>query len=806
MQLDQILSSNNNDNRKNTESGNNVKDILLKYVHFFWLFALILALAILAAWTHLRYTTPMYGVGGTLLIRNDNSNRGKGGAEDMFADIALFQSSTNKQNEIEILKSRSMMERVVKELGLNVSYYVIGNVKTNNIYGEQPFVLELVKLTDSLTGFGLKIHFSEDMSKFTLEGNTKEFYSGQIFQIPQGSFIIRLKNSTYSKSTFRDFQVQYRPTRNVASSYSSGLQVKPANDLSNVLSLSYITDNPRLGADIINRLVVEYNGAGVEDKNEINRKIITFIDDRLELVANQLNNVESDLQQFKVNKQIIDLNTQAALYFQNLSELDKEIQTQQIQMQVAEIVENYLRDPSKKGQLVPSTLGLTDPTLLELTTGYNLLVAKRQTELQTGATQDNPVIKNLDDDIEDLRKKMLTSISNIKTVFRTSINSLQTKAGTVKSEVSSIPEKERQSREKLRQQEIKQNLYLYLLQKKEEAAIAQASTIATSKVIDEALPNYARVSPVPMKVYTIAILVGLLLPVIIIYIIELLNDKVTTKSDVTKVTDAPILGEIGHSVDNKVLLFPQKSRTVVAEQFRILRTNLKFILGGKQETPTILITSSFSGEGKSYVSINLGATLALSGKRTVILEFDLRKPKIMEGVEMAKGYGLTNYLVGSGKMQDLPKPVPQIENLFVIPCGPVPPNPSEILLTAGISELFTWLKKEFDVIVIDTAPVGLVSDALSLSQYADCCLYVIRQRHTFKRQLNFINDLYKDKKLPQMGLLVNDVITQGSRGYYGYGGGSYSYGYGYGYGKNGQDYYSNEEVGFWKKLWKRSKK
>ena len=355
-----------------------------------------------------------------------------------------------------------------------------------------------------------------------------------------------------------------------------------------------------------------------------------------------------------------------------------------------------------------------------------------------------------------------------------------------------IPEKERQSRERARQQEIKQNLYLYLLQKREESEISQASTIASSRIIDTALPAFNRVSPIPLKIYGIALLVGLLVPIIVIYIRELLNDKVTTKDDIVKVTRAPIVGEVGHSDEESTLLFPQSSRTIVAEQMRILRSNLKFVLAEKAESPTLLVTSSFSGEGKSFISTNLGATLALSGKRTVILEFDLRKPKILAGLGIPKGNtnGLTNYLVGSARPEDLTQSVPQIEGLFVISCGPVPPNPSEILLAPKVDELFKWLKANFDAIVIDTAPVGLVSDSFTLSRFADATIYVVRQRYTYKRQIKFVQELYDQQKLPNIGLLVNDVIPEGARGYYGYGGG-YGYGYGYGYGRSGGDgYYS----------------
>jgi capsular exopolysaccharide synthesis family protein len=538
--------------------------------------------------------------------------------------------------------------------------------------------------------------------------------------------------------------------------------------------------------------MVQYNNDAIEVKNETNRKILAFINDRLQLVERQLDSVEGNFQNFRTNRQVIDMAAQSEMYFGDVNKITENVRSQEVQLQVVKLLQDYISQPANRLTLVPSTLGLTDPTLLKLTEAYNKLVADRMSELETGATVDNPVVKSIDRNIDEARVKMLQSLRNIEQVYRRNIQTLNAESGTIKKEISSIPEKERMSREKARQQEIKQNLYLYLLQKREESEIARASTIANSRILDTALPVSNKISPVAFKVYGLCLLIGLVVPVVIIYIRDLLSDKVTTKSDITKVTDAPVLGEIGHSENEHVLLFPNSSRTIVAEQMRILRSNLRFVLGDKFENPTILVTSSFSGEGKSFISTNLGATLAISGKRTVILEFDLRKPKILVGLDLPKGHGLTNYLVGGASFEEIIQPVPVVDNLFVIPCGPVPPNPSEILLTPKIAELFRWLKQNYDAVVIDTAPVGLVSDAFTLSQYADSTIYVVRQRYTFKKQVSFIDELYRDKKLPNIGLLVNDVVAKGSRGYYGYGGGRYGYGYGYGYSYI-QGYYLDED-------------
>jgi capsular exopolysaccharide synthesis family protein len=766
------------------QSAINVKEIFYKYFQFSWLFILSLAITISLSWLYLRYKKPVYSVSSTLLIRNDMPNRSGGGqdGQDMFSDLSLFQANTNRQNEILTLTSRSMMERVVHALKLEKSYQVEANVKTTSIYTEEPFDFQILTLVDSNASFGFQIHFTEDWSAFSLGENGKKILVGEVFDTPQGKFKIQLKPSVYSRRPYRTFVFTQMSPITAALVYSGGLEVKPANDQSTVLSLTYTHENTLLATAILNELTEQYNSAAIEDKNEMNRRILSFINDRLRLVEGQLDTVESNLQNFRTKRDVINLEAQSEMYFGNASEVSTDMRKQEVQLQVVKLLENYLNDPAKKQSLVPSTLGIEDPTLVALTSAYNQLVVERLSELQTGATVTNPVVLNLDKNIEDARLRMLQNLQNIEEVYQKAIESLKSRSSSIRSEISSIPERQRLNQERVRAQEIKQNLYLYLMQKREESEIAQASTISNSRIIDAAIPVPNLVGPFPIKIYGIGFLVGFFLPILIIYIRDLLNDKVTTRQDITKGTSAPILAEIGHSEDEQVLLFPGNARGIVAEQLRILRSNLRFVLGDNYETPTIMVTSSFSGEGKSFVSTNLGATFAISGKKTVILEFDLRKPKIIAGLGLPKGHGLTNYLVGGTKLEELAQSVTQVENLYVIPCGPVPPNPSEILLTQKIAELFKWLKQEFDAIVIDTAPVGLVSDAFTLGQYADSTIYVIRQRYTFKKQLSFIQELYAQKKLPKMGVLVNDVISQGSKGYYGYGGGRYGYGYGYGYG------------------------
>jgi capsular exopolysaccharide synthesis family protein len=296
-----------------------------------------------------------------------------------------------------------------------------------------------------------------------------------------------------------------------------------------------------------------------------------------------------------------------------------------------------------------------------------------------------------------------------------------------------------------------------------------------------------------------ALIVGLAIPSSIVALKEILNDKVNSKNDIQQVTDAPILGEIGHAEDSATLVVTRNNRKFLAEQFRIIRSNLQYILP-KVEKPVIHITSSFSGEGKSFISTNLGAVLALSGKRTVILEFDIRKPKIMAGLGLKERKGITNYIVGSMEIEEIIYPVPEVENLYVIPCGPVPPNPAEMLLDPRVTELFGKLRLQFDTIIVDTAPVGLVSDGISLGKHADASIYIVRHGYTLKKQIQLIDEIYRQAKLPHLSIIINDIASRGGYGYYGYGGYGYGYGYGYGHGYHSNYYEENRKSGIFQRL------
>jgi tyrosine-protein kinase Etk/Wzc len=413
-----------------------------------------------------------------------------------------------------------------------------------------------------------------------------------------------------------------------------------------------------------------------------------------------------------------------------------------------------------------------------LVSSYNTAQLEKK-ELLENAKPGHIIVQQKSEEIDVLRNKILENVKNIKTSYSKAIGTLQSSSGQAVAQIRTLPTKTQELLDIQNQLERKMRLYNEMLAKRDLSAVTLASTISNTKVMQEAIPDNIPVKPNRRSTQILAFFIGLLIPTIVIFIIELLNDKINSRSDIERLTDATVLGEVGHSYDEKALIVTSGNRRVIAEQFRILRSNLQYLLT-KAPKPVIMVTSSFSGEGKSFISTNIGGVMALANKKTIILEFDIRKPKIVSGLDMPKHAGLTNYILGQVKVEQLPVAVAGYNNLFVLPCGPIPPNPAELLLDTKLDELFSYLKSNFDVVIMDTAPVGMVSDALTLSKYADCTLYIVRQGHTYKKQIGLVDDYYREGKLPKLSIVINDVKVTRGYGSYGYGG-NYGYGYGSGY-------------------------
>jgi len=792
--------------QKQKKTGLTPREIVLKYIRFLPWVILSLAFGFGAAYLKLRYSIPIYNVNAKLQVKN-NSNNANGGEK---FDIFMMEGGRNNMNDEEdIIKSRAMAKRVIEKLKFQYQYTNKGQFKSSLIHPrEMPFVTTL-QTTDSSRGHSLTVTIINEY-EYSIGDPPVVKRFGEWIEVGGAKWKLDRTFRELKRFTNKGFIISRPSIESAAATLSNTLNVVRGEGYSNIFTLSYATENTSMGADILNQYMAEYQQYSLEDKRLIAYNTLVFIDEQLDTVRTELSDVERTLQNYKEQNRVIDPEGEATLFLNNISESSKLITDQAVKLKIADQLYNYINDQKNPLRIVPTSLGILEPSLLQQISEYNRYLLERETSLQTIPAA-NPIILNMEVAINKLRSDILDNLRNIRKTYSTTLSDLETNNNISESRVRSVPGIQKRLLEISRQQKILEELYSYLLQKRLETSIGSASTISSIRVVEPAYYSNNPISPSRKSTYLLAIFLALLIPVGTIVLKEYLNDRVQSKRDVQRVTDVPILGEVGHSMDSQTLVAGKTNRKVVAEQFRMIRTNLQYVLHGK-DTMVLMVTSSFSGEGKSFVSTNVAGVIALTGKRTVILEFDIRKPKILQGLGLSRSKGITNYIVGSCELEDLPVPVPGVENLFVIPCGPVPPNPAELLLDPKINLLFQYVQKKFDAVVIDTAPVGLVSDAITLGKFAQSTLYIVRHDYTQKKQIQLIQDMYEHERLPALAVVINDIkVNLGYGGYYGYGG--YGYGYGYGYGRKNSNnagaaaYYGMEDQPRgswwnWLKFWK----
>jgi tyrosine-protein kinase Etk/Wzc len=665
-----------------------------------------------------------------------------------------------------------LMQRVLTELSLNTSYFKDGRVRTTELFGQNvPIKMIISKLDSSAYNKSITIYL-KDNNNFDIEdeegGFTKHQFGKEIRK-PYGTFTVVA--SSDSKSTYiNEVIVKFHDLRKLADGYNSGLKVEPVNKNASVLTLSLTSPVPEKGKAIINKLIEVYNKEAVEDKNLIAGNTIEFIDERLKFLTTELSDVEKDVEQYKRENELTDVSSEAKLYMEQASEYNKQLAEFEIQIDVLNSLNQYLKRPNTQFELVPSTLNIQDPTLMGLTARFNELQLERERLLRT-TTLNNPLVENINDQLANLRVNILENLGNIKRGLTITKNNLQASSAQFQSRINQVPSIERELLEINRQQGIKEGLYLYLLQKREESALSLAASVSNSRVIDPAIATDNPISPKRSLTYLIALLIGLGIPFAGIYLKDFLNDKVQEQKDVERATNTPILGQIARASSEEAIVVTKENRSPVAEMFRLIRTNLQFAAAGK-ENKVLMITSSMSGEGKTFFSINLAASITLTGKKVIILGFDLRKPRLLQDLNLADGPGISNYLVSDAiTLDEIIRPVNGVNGLYVIGSGPIPPNPAELMLGPKVGKLLDILKDNFDHIILDTAPVGQVADAFTLAPYIDSTLYLVRYNYTQKTQLEIINNIYTSNKLGHPMIVLNDAVIE-SR---------YSYGYGYSY-------------------------
>lgn len=755
-----------------------LRGILDKVLSNWYWFVLCGILTVALAWVYLRYATPNYLINAKILVQ-DQQKGGNLPGEEIFQQLELFSNKSNVDNEVEIIKSRSLMENVVKKLELNVRYFTEGRIKETELFAKRPFSMHWVSLKDSITAISYTIN-PQGTDSFSLNRDDLSITRawGDTLRLPEGVILVERHHQIDTIAS--EYQVNVVSIDAAVADMMTQLNVSIPNKQVSTIDLALTTSIPEKGEKILNTLIEAYRQASVEDKNRIADSTIDFIDKRLQIVSSELLGVEKNIQQFKQDNQLADLTEQSKLLVSGSGDNMKQLTDAQVRLNVINSMEEYIRDEKNNKRVVPSSMIVQDPTFVGLVEKYNTLQLERERQL-LASTPTNPVVLNLDRQLAGLRGDLLSNIQSFKKGVELSIEELQRNSSTISQRIRKVPAAERVFLDFSRQQAIKQDLYVFLLKKREESAISKTSNLAIARIIDPAKSDALPFKPKRMLVYLLALMAGAGIPALWIYARGLLNTRIQSREDIKGLTPVPVLAEIGHSNDKEGLVISRDGGSHVAEQFRALRTNLQFILTGKQEK-TVLLTSSMSGEGKSFVAVNLAAVLAYSGKKVVLLEMDLRKPKISEGLGLSNHIGFSSYAIGRASINDIVQPSGIHDNLRVISSGPIPPNPAELMLLDATEHMFTELRRYFDYIIIDTAPVGLVTDAQLLGRFADATLYLVRQGYTFRQQLEISKDLYLYDKMPKINLVINDVRASRSSGYGGYG-----YGYGYGYGQeNGQ--------------------
>ena len=771
------------------------KALFFKYlIHWKWFVASIVV-CLIGGWIYLHYTTPVYSITGSVIIKDNKKNNSVSTGLADLEDLGFYSSTNNFDNEVEVLHSRTLLKKVVEELDLYINYRTRENLRPVELYKDTPVKVwltpeEAEKLPNGAAvlevvlkpGGKLSVSTEIDEQEFKQDFNKLP----ALLTTPYGTFSFTPGDSAIVEKE-QEITVTVAAPRIMANGYANALSVEPTSKTTTIAQITLQNTSPQRGVDFINKLIEIYNRDANDDKNEVASKTAEFIDERIKIINGELGTTEKELETFKRDAGLTDLKSDAQLALSENSEYEKKRAENSTQLRLVQFLSEYANNPDHAYEVLPVNVGLTDTGLTELINRYNEMLLERKRLLRT-SSESNPVVVNLDASIRAMRSNVQTTILSVQKGLMITKADLERQAGKYAGRITSAPGQERQLVSISRQQEIKAGLYLMLLQKREENAITLASTANNARIVDEVQAGLLPVSPKGKLIYLIAFVLGIAIPVGIIYIIELLRYKIEDRSDVEKLTTVPIIGDIPAS-DNMPkegsVVVHENQNDMMAETFRNVRTNVQYMLGNNQKV--VLITSTTSGEGKSFVAANLAISFALLGKKVVIVGLDIRKPGLNKAFQMShKEDGITRYLADP-EHTDLMSLLQQSNvtpNLYILPGGAIPPNPTELVARDSLVQAVDRLKKEFDYVILDTAPIGMVTDPQLISRVADMSIYVCRAGYTPKAGYLFINELKDHKKLPNLCTIINDVnIKTGKYGYgtygkYGYG---RTYGYGYGY-------------------------
>jgi len=789
------MEDNFNDAQVQPESGSfDLMHYLTKLLrHYVW-FLVSVFIALSVSFLYLRYSVPQYQVSGSILVGGGSL---ESGANSILANAGMLNGPSDKEsavsNEIFILQSHHINGAVVDSLRLNISVARRGNLK------DEPLILDSLPVS-------IRIRRSDPNrdspvyklllrnSSYILEdqGTTHASQYGRPLLLAGDTILMEKKSPVIST---QDYSFQIGSRLGTINKYISRLTVEQAkNGGTGLLSLSLIDELPSRAYRYIGVLIHAYNASYIDYKNQATKSALKFLGERLNTISAELHDQENDVRDFKSSNQIYDISSAANQLLTNLQSIDTQKGQNYYQDKLLALVETTISKNGKE-EVVASAAGLQDPILGAQVAKFNDLVFQKQMILSTGTDYD-PRLDPINSQIKDLKSSILKNIQNIRNQFRTGKNYVSTEESKYSGRFAVLPQKEKEYIELTRKMTIKESQYVFLLQKKEETEIQLVSSDSgMSRTVDDVL-NDGRVSPVSTNIYGAGLLIGLLIPALTILVTTILNQKIETRKEIELVCTAPILGELSFSNSSDPIVISTNKRTAIAEQLRAIRANLSFIGSGEQHK-VFVVTSSMSGEGKSFLSLNLANSFAINDKKVAVLELDLRKPMLSKKLGVNNRVGISTFIVDvSISPDEIIKPVENQPNLFLVNSGPIPPNPGELIIHKRLEELIQYLRNNFDYIILDLPPIGLVADALTIGRMADISLFVIRPNYSLRPALRIVNDLYKQQKLPRLSIVVNGV--QKHKGY-----GSYGYGNGYGYYADDPANIEGDATGIFKNIFKR---
>ena len=787
-----------------------IKALILKYAQYWYYFILSILFFGFIAFLNNRYTVPEYSVSTTLLIRDDNNTQL--GAENLLEGLELFSGKKNLKNEIVILNSYSITERVIQELGLGISYYQHGFLQTNELFKNAPLKVRVDSTHLQLTGVSFQI-IPINNEEFTLTATANKQYPyntltkklekslitdidieekyafNSLIETEFYAFRVNKENHFNIENILESekyFSFKFHQTDKLANKLIEKISINPINKETSILKLNIKERTPGKSIYILNKLTEIYIRSGLDEKNLMAINTIHFIDDQLTIIQDSLSGIERELELFKTQHPNLDIvDKEYGTYFQK-QKLDNTLSEQSVNIKYYKSLLSYLKDDKNANSIVsPTSMGISNPELNILINQLLQFYAKKG-ELQLTTTEKNPTYLSVLSQINHTKATIIENVRNLISSASIYEVDLKDRITTFSNKINKLPEAEKQYLILKRKHEYNEQTAIYLQQKRYEASLAKAGTESDHKVIDPArLDSERPIKPRKSLAYFMAIILGMLLPITFISLRDFFSDTIKSKVDLLNCTNIPILGIIGHSDNIRSLVVPNASKSMIAESFRSLRTNIQYLAADK-EKKIITVTSSVGGEGKTFTTMNLAAIFALSGHKTILIGGDLRKPKLHEDFKLDPTKGLSSYLINKSTLEEVIENT-EIERLHVISSGPTPPNPAELLDSPKMKDLIKELNKVYDYVIIDTPPIGLVTDGVILMQHADVNLYIVRHNYSKTKALNIINNLYSQKQVKNVHIIINDFKHSG----YGYGY-EYGYGYGYGYGTSGYGYYEEE--------------